>query len=100
MTRIRAFMSSVERRGRWTVPERLEVRAFWGHVVLDLRDAELTTTTIDVGVLMGNVEIIVPPGMAVDSQRLPRACVIAPPSPHREKRASSSRARCAPATAR
>ncbi len=70
MTAARAFMSSVERRGRWTVPQELAVRAFWGHVELDLREAELApgTTTIDVGVVMGNVEILVPPGMAVDSE--------------------------------
>ena len=67
---VRAVLSSVERRGAWTVPPRLEVRAFWGHAELDLREAvfEESTTTIDVGVLMANVEILVPPEMAVDSQ--------------------------------
>ena len=67
---VRASLSSVERRGSWTVPERLEVRAFWGHVELDLRDAVMApgTTTIDVGVTMANVEIIVPPELPVDSE--------------------------------
>ncbi|MDQ3335968.1 MAG: ATP-binding protein [Myxococcota bacterium] len=60
----------MERRGAWSVPPRLDVRAFWGHAVLDLREAvfEDNATTIDIGVTMANVEIIVPPHIAVDSQ--------------------------------
>ena len=67
---VRAVMSSVERRGVWTVPSRLAVHAFWGHVELDLREAVLGPgeTTIDVSVSMGNVEILVPPHIAVESQ--------------------------------
>jgi hypothetical protein len=67
--RIRAVLSSVERRGAWTVPARLEVRAFWGNAVLDLREAvfEAAETTIDIGVTMANVEIVVPRN-TVDSQ--------------------------------
>ncbi|HLL24479.1 MAG TPA: ATP-binding protein, partial [Kofleriaceae bacterium] len=64
-------MSAVERRGPWTVPPRVEVRAFWGHVELDLRDAVLeadTTTVIDVRVHMGNVEVLVPPDFIVESE--------------------------------
>jgi signal transduction histidine kinase len=69
-TAVRAYLSSVERRGAWTVPPQLEVRAFWGHVELDLREATLEpgTTTFDVSVHMGNVEIIVPPNVPVDSE--------------------------------
>ena len=67
---VRAFMSSVERRGAWTVPAHVTVRAMWGHVELDLREAvfEEDAATIDVGVLMGNVEIVVPPHVSVDVQ--------------------------------
>ena len=66
---VRAVLSSVERRGAWTVPAHLDVRAFWGHAVLDLREVALEPeTTIDVSVTMANVEIIVPPHIAVDSQ--------------------------------
>ena len=67
---LRAVLSSVERRGAWTVPSHLTVRALWGHALLDLREAVLApgTTTIEVGVLMANVEIIVPPHIVVDSQ--------------------------------
>jgi hypothetical protein len=64
----RVIMSSVERRGRWTVPRKLHLRVFWGHIELDFRDASLApgTTTIDVGVLMGNLEIILPPHLSID----------------------------------
>jgi hypothetical protein len=66
--KLRVIMGNVERRGRWTVPRTLKLRVFWGNAELDFRDASLAsgTTTIDVGVLMGNLEIILPPQLAVD----------------------------------
>jgi hypothetical protein len=66
--RVRVIMSHVERRGRWTVPRTLELRVFWGNAELDFRDASLApgVTTIDVRVLMGNLEIILPPHLAID----------------------------------
>lgn len=66
--RVRVVMSHVERRGRWTVPRTLELRVFWGNAELDFRDASLApgVTTIDVRVLMGNLEIILPPHLAID----------------------------------
>ncbi len=64
---LRVTMGSIERRGPWTVPPHLDVRVLWGNCELDLRDAKLSPgeTTIDVQITMGNVEIIVPPGMTV-----------------------------------
>ena len=66
--RLRALLSSVTRRGRWTVPKQLEVRTFWGNVELDFRDASLApgVTTIDIRVTMANLEVVLPPGLAVD----------------------------------
>lgn len=66
--RLRVILGSVERRGRWAVPRTLEARVFWGHTELDFRDASLGpgVTTIDVRVVMGNVEVILPPGLAID----------------------------------
>ena len=66
--RVRVVMSHVERRGRWTVPRTLELRVFWGNAELDFRDASLApgVTTVDVRVLMGNLEIILPPHLAID----------------------------------
>ena len=66
--KLRVMLSSVERRGRWTVPSELRLRVFWGNAELDFRDASLGAgvTTIDLGVTMGNVEIILPPHLAID----------------------------------
>lgn len=65
---LRVVLSHVERRGRWTVPRTLRLRVFWGNAELDFRDASLApgVTTIDVGVLMGNLEIILPPHLSID----------------------------------
>lgn len=66
--RLSAVFGSVERRGPWTVPEHLGVRVMFGSAELDLREAALGpgTTTIDVGITFGSVELIVPPDLAVD----------------------------------
>jgi hypothetical protein len=66
--RLRVILSHVARRGRWTVPRTLELRVLWGNAELDLREASLApgVTTIDVSVWMGNVELVVPPHLAVD----------------------------------
>ncbi len=66
--RQRVIMSSVERRGRWSVPRTLDLRVLWGHAELDFRDASLGpgVTTIHVSVLMGNVEVILPPNLGID----------------------------------
>jgi hypothetical protein len=66
--KLSSILSSVERRGPWTVPQQLDVRTFWGNVELDFRDASIGpgVTTIDVRVTMANLEVILPPGLAVD----------------------------------
>jgi uncharacterized protein DUF1707/cell wall-active antibiotic response 4TMS protein YvqF len=65
---LRVIMSSVERRGRWTVPRELDLRVLWGNAELDLRDASLGPgiTTIHVRVFMGNFELILPPNLAIE----------------------------------
>jgi hypothetical protein len=66
--KLRVILSHVARQSRWTVPRTLELRVLWGNAELDFRDASLApgVTTIDVGVLMGNLEIILPPHLAID----------------------------------
>ena len=66
--RQRVVMSSIERRGRWSVPRNLDLRVFWGNAELDFRDASLGAgvTTIHVRVLMGNVEVVLPPNLGID----------------------------------
>ena len=66
--KLRVVMSHVSRSSRWTVPRTLQLRVLWGNAELDFRDASLApgVTTIDVGVLMGNLEIILPPHLSID----------------------------------
>ncbi len=62
-----AIMSGANRRGRWVVPRRYNAFAFWGGVVLDLRDASFAEreTVIRANAVMGGVEIIAPEDMDV-----------------------------------
>ena len=66
--RLRVIMSSVEREGRWIVPKETAMRIFWGNAALDFREASLApgVTSIDVRVTMGNLELILPPELAID----------------------------------
>ena len=66
--KLRVIMSSVERRGRWTVPKQLDLRVLWGNAELDFRDASLGpgVTTIHVRVFMGNFELVLPPNLAIE----------------------------------
>ncbi len=63
------LMSSTERRGAWVVPRRMRVRGTMSSIVLDFRDARLPAGPFDVQIraVMSSVEILVPPGLAVDA---------------------------------
>src|SRR3954468_11343095 len=65
---LRVIMSSIERRGRWTVPRSLDLRVLWGDTQLDFREASLGPgiTTIHVRVFMGNVDVVLPPNLAIE----------------------------------
>lgn len=70
--RLRVIFGSIERVGAWSVPSHMKARVLFGHLLLDLRDAQLApVTTIEVDVTMGNVEILVPPGVQVDMDASP-----------------------------
>jgi hypothetical protein len=62
-----AVMSGTERRGRWLAPPQVNAVAVMGGCELDFRAATLSsqTTTVNVVVIMGGVEITVPPGVRV-----------------------------------
>ncbi|HEY1536386.1 MAG TPA: LiaF domain-containing protein [Polyangiaceae bacterium] len=64
-----AILGSVERRGQWVVSGSSGALAVLGSVVIDLRDVVLPpgVTTIQVSAVLGSVEIIVPPNLAVES---------------------------------
>lgn len=66
--RLRVIMSAIERRGRWTVPRSLDLRVLWGNAELDFREASLGPgiTTIQIRVFMGNLEVVLPPGLAIE----------------------------------
>jgi hypothetical protein len=63
-----AIMGGVDRRGAWTVPRRFRVIAMMGGAQLDLREARFPAGVIDLEVkaVFGGVQIIVPPGLAVE----------------------------------
>lgn len=63
-----ALMGGVERRGRWHPAQKTLFISVMGGGVLDFREVQLPQgeTEITVLAVMGGVEIIVPPGMAVD----------------------------------
>jgi hypothetical protein len=64
-----AVMGGTERAGSWIVPRQLKIVAVMGGAELDLREARFGAgvTEIEVFVMMGGVEIIVPPGVRVES---------------------------------
>jgi hypothetical protein len=65
-----AIFGGVDRRGTWNVPRRWRVVAAFGGAQLDLREARFPTGVIDLTVkaVFGGVQIIVPPGLAVEVQ--------------------------------
>ncbi len=62
-----AVMGGVERKGAWLVPRQLRAVAVMGGIDLDFREVQLPpgVTEIKVTAIMGGVEIIVPPHLAV-----------------------------------
>jgi hypothetical protein len=62
-----AIFGGIDRRGTWTVPRRMKVVAMFGGASLDLREARFPPGVIDIEVkaVMGGIQIIVPPGLAV-----------------------------------
>jgi hypothetical protein len=65
---VTALFARERRQGRWVVPDSFPVTAFFGDVVLDLRDAIFQShrVTIHVTAVAGQVRLIVPEGIAVE----------------------------------
>jgi hypothetical protein len=63
------FKSSLRRAGRWRVPGHLTTVVYKGDGVLDLRAAELTApvTTISAVAYKSRIDILVPPGVRVET---------------------------------
>ena len=62
-----AIFGGIDRRGTWTVPRRMKIVAIMGGAHLDLRAARFPpgVVELDVTAVMGGIEIVVPPGLAV-----------------------------------
>ncbi len=62
-----AVFGSVERHGRWLLPERLVATAVFGRVRLDLSEAVLAApeTELVLTAVLGTVELVVPDGLRV-----------------------------------
>ncbi|MEZ4403800.1 MAG: LiaF-related protein [Kofleriaceae bacterium] len=67
--RLTAVFGAIERAGRWTVPRQLTAVAVFGATELDLREADLAPgrTELRVRCVFGAVELILPPGVAVET---------------------------------
>lgn len=63
-----AVLSGQDRVGSWTVPQRHTSISVMGGSKIDLRYARFTSTRIEIScwAIMGDIEIIVPPEMAVE----------------------------------
>ena len=68
--KIVAILSGNFRRGRWVVPRHFRVVAVLGGVQIDLREAQFIegVTEIDVTAVLGGVELLIPPGVHVQSE--------------------------------
>jgi hypothetical protein len=63
------IMSTVRKKGQWTPARHNKVTCVMGNAKFDLREAMLLhgETTFELSVLMGEVELIVPPGLRVEA---------------------------------
>lgn len=65
---LRAILGGLDKRGRFSVARRTNVTCFWGGATLDLREAQFApgVTELHVTTIMGGLDIIVPPWLAVE----------------------------------
>src|SRR3954451_22564004 len=63
-------VGDVRRSGPWTLPAESSFRTWFGHIKLDLRQAQIsaTETHIHARALFGNVDLLVPKGVEVEVQ--------------------------------
>ncbi len=68
--RIGTLFGAIERAGAWTVARKTEIKAVFGSVLLDLRQAELPDGDLElvVQVTLASLDIIVPPGWQIDNR--------------------------------
>src|SRR3954464_8595531 len=61
-------LGDVKRSGAWVVPAESHFRTWFGHVKLDLREAQITApeTHIHARALFGNLDLLVPEGVSIE----------------------------------
>jgi hypothetical protein len=66
--RYAAFMSEIRKEGAWTPSPVILAKTIMGSVVLDFREAQIPAEGIDIyaDVFMGDLKIILPPGLPAD----------------------------------
>ncbi len=71
-SKITAILGSNSRTGRWRVAREIEAVSILGECKLDLRDAEIhgSEIVINVRVVLGSMEILVPPGVQVEMEQV------------------------------
>lgn len=64
--------TSIQRRGRWRVPPRVNISGNMGSTWLDLTEAEIESAEVEfhLETSMGSLTIVVPPGTEVDGDQL------------------------------
>lgn len=66
--RYAAIFSSIEKQGAWSPAPKIDARVVMGNILYDLREAAIPAQGIDldVDVIMGEVKILLPPGLGAD----------------------------------
>ena len=61
-------MSGSQARGRWRAPTEITAFAFWGGVLIDLREAEFEGPVVDIvaWAIMGGVNVLVDEGVTLE----------------------------------
>lgn len=64
-----AILGGYEKKGEWTPPRKLQTLSIMGGAGLDFREAKMPPGITEVNILaiMGGVEVLVPPGLAVET---------------------------------
>ena len=69
LIRLHCSSGQAERRGRWVVPNRMDLKVTSGHITLDFTEAVITQRTlhIDAEVRSGHIVLLTRPGIVVDA---------------------------------
>lgn len=69
LIRLHCSSGQAERRGRWVVPTRMDLKVTSGHITLDFTEAVITQRTlrIDAEVRSGHILLLTRPGIVVDA---------------------------------